>query len=75
MQGMPIFWFLQVREESPFASESLHGLGLAAGLLQSHSFPVQKIPQWRWLHGVNLCALCYLEISSSLSSARFCAGL
>lgn len=38
-----------MREESPFATENLHGLGLAAGLAQSCSFAVQKLLQQRWL--------------------------
>ena len=76
MQGMPIIWFLQVREESPFATESLHGSGLAAGLLQSCSFPVQNITQQRWLAQRGASVLCVIWKSpSSLSSARFCMGL
>lgn len=59
---MPIVLFLQVREESPFATESLYGLGLAAGLLLSCSFPIQTVTQQRWLVQSGVCALHHLEI-------------
>lgn len=63
MQKVPIIWLLPVREESPLASESLYGLRLAAGLLQSCSFSVQKkITQRRWLVWRGASALRYLEI-------------
>lgn len=76
MQGLPIIWFLQVRGESPFATESLHGPGLATGLLQSCSLPVQKNTQWRWLAQRGASVLCVIwQSPSSLSSAQFCAGL
>lgn len=76
MQGLPIIRFLQVRRESPFATESLHGPGLAAGLLESCSFPVQKITQQRWLVQRGASVLCVIWKSpSSFSSTWFCAGL
>lgn len=43
-------------------TESLYGLGLAADLLQSCSFPVQTVTQQRWLVQRGVCALHYRKI-------------
>lgn len=76
MQGLTILWLLLVKEKSHFVTESLHGPGLAADLLQSCSFPVQKLTQWRWLVWKGTSELCVSWKSpASLSPARSCPGL
>jgi len=79
MRGMPMLWFPQVTAEPPFAPESRHGPGLAAGLLQSCSFPVPSCSNDRAVEVAgaegSLCALCGLEMPLLPFLARFCAGL